>query len=256
MIKIYYFTSTGNSLYVGKEIKNKINEVELVAISKAMKEDNFTCDSEMVGIIYPLHCFSLPSVVEEFLEKLKLEGNPYIFAVQITGGGSSRNGFIRINEILNTKGLRLNNFEEIKYISNYIRAGRNPSKERAIKSIENEKSKLDEFIISIQSKEDRNLKLRKQSVSNFVHSLWKNKYKNKDKKFNVNNNCTGCGTCEKVCPVSNVKLEENKPTWNGNCIDCMACINICPSKAINIGNKTINKDRYINPYINRNELIK
>lgn len=256
MIKIYYFTSTGNCLYVGKEIKNKINEVELISIAKVIKEDNLICDSDIVGIIYPLHCFSLPSVVEEFLEKLKLEGNPYIFAVQVTGGGSSRNGFVRINEILNTKGLRLNNFEEIKYISNYIRAGRNPSKERAIKSIEDEKSKLDEFIISIQSKEDKNLKLRKQSVSNLVHSLWKNKYKNKDKKFNANNNCTGCGTCEKVCPVSNVKLEESRPTWNGNCIDCMACINICPSKAINIGNKTINKDRYINPYINRSELIK
>lgn len=256
MIKIYYFTSTGNCLYVGKEIKNKIDEVELIPIARAMKEKNIICDSDMVGIIYPLHCFSLPSVVEEFLEKLKLEGSPYVFAVQVTGGGSSKNGFVRINEILNIKGLRLNNFEEIKYISNYIRAGRNPSKDRAIKSIEDEKIKLNDFITSIENKDDKNLKLRKQAVSNFVHSLWKNKYKNKDKKFNVNSNCTGCGTCEKICPVSNVKLKESKPTWNGKCIDCMACINICPSKAINIGNKTLKKNRYINPYIKRNELIK
>lgn len=256
MIKIYYFTSTGNSLYVGKEIKKKINEVELISIKEAMKEKNFVCDSDIVGIIYPLHCMCLPIIVEEFLENLELKGNPYIFTIQVTGGGKSRNGFIRINEILSTKGFKLNNFEEIKYISNYTRMGKNPTRERAIKSIENEKDKLDNFIASIQNKEDKNKKLRKQAVNSLLYSLWKNKYKNKDKHFNVNSNCTGCKTCEKICPVDNIKLNENKPTWNGNCIDCMACINICISKAINIGNKTVKKNRYINPYIKRSELIR
>lgn len=256
MIKIYYFTSTGNSLYVGKEIKNKIDGVELISIPEAMKEKNLVCDSDMVGIIYPLHCMGLPIIVENFLEKLELKGNPYIFAVQVTGGNSSRNGFVRINEILGTKGFKLNNFEQIKYISNYTRMGKNPTRERAIKSIENEKDKLNRFIISVQNKEENNKKLKKQVVNNLLYSLWKNKYKNKDKNFNVNSDCTGCKACEKICPVDNIKLDESKPTWNGNCIDCMACINICPSKAINIGNKTIKKNRYINPYIKRSELIR
>ncbi|MGL5480019.1 MAG: EFR1 family ferrodoxin, partial [Clostridium sp.] len=36
----------------------------------------------------------------------------------------------------------------------------------------------------------------------------------------------------------------------------MGCINICPKNAINIGNSTIRKDRYLNPFIKRDELIK
>ncbi len=256
MIKIYYFTSTGNSLYVGKEIKKNIENVELISIPEVMREKNFMCDSDMVGIIYPLHCMGLPIIVEKFIENLKLKGNPYIFAIQVTGGGKANNGFIRINEILSTKGFKLNNFEEIKYISNYTRMGKNPTKERAIKAIENQKDKLNSFIASIQNKEDNNKKLKKQALNSFLHSLWKSKYKNKDKNFNVNSNCTGCRACEKICPVDNIKLNENKPTWNGNCIDCMACINICPTQAINIGDKTIKKNRYINPYIKRSELIK
>ena len=50
-------------------------------------------------------------------------------------------------------------------------------------------------------------------------------------------------------------MENNKPKWSGKCTDCMACINICPKEAINIGKSTIKKNRYLNPYIKREELL-
>ena len=81
-------------------------------------------------------------------------------------------------------------------------------------------------------------------------------YDNKfEKNFSLDSNCNGCKTCERVCPVDNIIMENHKPKWSGKCTDCMACINICPKEAINIGKSTIRKNRYLNPYIKREELL-
>lgn len=253
MGKIFYFTSTGNSLYVGKKIKEKI-DIDLVSISK-IKDEKVVVNEDMIGIIFPLHCFSIPEIVENFIKRLDIKGNPYIFALQVTGGGSFNNGFFTIDKILKSKGLKLNNFTEIKYISNYTRAGKNPTEERAKEAIKREEEKLNRFIEDLIDRKEKNKSVNKQALSMFIHNMWRYKYKNKDKHFNVNSNCISCSMCKKICPVENIDLEDGKPIWKGKCIDCMACINICPEKAINIGTKTEKKNRYKNPYINPNELI-
>jgi len=92
-------------------------------------------------------------------------------------------------------------------------------------------------------------------LHSIFYKAWRDKYKNKNKKFNVNDDCIGCSICEKICLVKNIKLSGKRPIWNGDCVDCMACINNCPRNAINIGKSTIKKNRYKNPYIKLEELL-
>lgn len=66
----------------------------------------------------------------------------------------------------------------------------------------------------------------------------------KDKPFNVNSKCTGCGICQKACPVGNVILSDGLPTWNGNCEGCLNCYHSCPHHAINFGKSTMRKGQY------------
>ena len=73
------------------------------------------------------------------------------------------------------------------------------------------------------------------------------KMKKADKNFNVEEKCTQCGICEKICPVGNIKLVDGKPTWHQNCEQCMRCIQWCPVEAIQIGKATITRTRYHNP---------
>lgn len=253
-MKIFYFTSTGNSLYVSKKIKENFEECDLVKISREL--DEVIVEDEKIGIVYPLHSFGLPIIVEEFIKKMKFNSNPYIFVVQVTGGGKSNNGFYKINEILKKKGVSISNYEEVKYISNYIRAGRNPSKERAIKAIEDSEEKLNDFIENITLDTIKEFKKRKNHITFLIHDLWRDKYKKRDKNFNVNDDCINCGLCIDSCPSNNIEIVNGKVKFNGHCVDCMGCINICPKNAINIGNSTIRKDRYLNPFIKRDELIK
>ena len=253
--RIFYFSSTGNSLYVAKRLKEKLKGSELVSITKAYNEGVFQYDCKKAIIIWPLHSFGLPIIVEKFISKLKLNKAAYIFGVQITGGGQSKNSFIQINELLDCSNLKLSNSMEIKYISNYIRAGRNATVERAEIALDNNEWKIDQLIERIKQKEVDEVTGNKNPIHSAFYNVWRYKYKDKDKKFNVNKECVGCSICEKICPVKNIEISNGKPAWKGNCIDCMACINICPKKAINIGKSTVKKSRYKNPYIKLEELL-
>lgn len=250
-MKIYYFTSTGNSLYVAKKIKEKIEDCELISIPKALKNEEFIVKDETVGFIYPIHCGSLAMVVEEFISKVKIDKDSYVFAIGVTGGGEAKTSFPHINELL--KDNEISNYETVKYISNYTRAGKNPTKERALKAIESQEKLIEDFIGTIKNRKIK--KVDYNGGKRLIHTGWKTYFKNKDKSFNVNDKCIGCEMCKSICPVDDIKMINNKPTWLGKCTDCMGCINICPKEAINIGKSTLKKERYINPYINSNELI-
>lgn len=252
-MKLFYNSATGNSLYVAKSIKNTFENCELVSMSKALKEGKFEVNEDIIGFVYPIHCSGLPIVVNEFISKLQIDKDSYIFAVGVTGGGGADVSFAQINKLL-SKGLKINNYCTIKYISNYTRASRKPTKTRAINAIKQNESILLNFIESLKRREMKTTKF-KSGFGEFGYWIWKNLYKNKDKSFNVNNECIGCSMCQKVCPVDNILMENNRPKWSGKCVDCMACINICPKKAINIGRSTINKNRYLNPFIKREELL-
>ncbi|MFR1907491.1 MAG: EFR1 family ferrodoxin [Clostridium neonatale] len=250
-MKILYNTATGNSLYVAKKIKYAFENCELISIPKALREKSFEIEDEMIGFIYPIHYAGVPIVMYDFLSRVKINPDAYIFAIGVSGGGGANTSFYQINKLL---GRNINNYLTVKYISNYTKMGTNPTEKRAKNTIANYDSKIEEFIQSISKREEKEAAF-KYGIGCFEYKIFKDVLKNKDKNFNVNENCIGCNMCEKICPVNNITIESNKPKWNGKCVDCMACINICPKKAINIGKSTIKKNRYRNPYIEASELI-
>ena len=51
--------------------------------------------------------------------------------------------------------------------------------------------------------------------------------------YSINDNCTGCATCEGECPVSCISNAGAKYEINADeCIDCGACAGVCPADAI------------------------
>lgn len=74
------------------------------------------------------------------------------------------------------------------------------------------------------------------------------------KQFNINENCTYCGICTKVCPVDNIKNEDNSIIWLNHCQQCMACVQWCPNQAIWHPLLKIDRKRYTNPSIQIKEM--
>ena len=68
--------------------------------------------------------------------------------------------------------------------------------------------------------------------------------------------CTGCKTCARVCPMSNIMVEE-KAHIGDNCTICLACVHVCPQQAIRTnGRETLKERQYHHPDIKLKDLIK
>ena len=58
--------------------------------------------------------------------------------------------------------------------------------------------------------------------------------------------CSGCGACRKHCPVQAIALVAGTPTWiRPACQMCLRCINSCPGMAIEYGDLTQGRARYV-----------
>ncbi|WRK52481.1 EFR1 family ferrodoxin [Coprobacillaceae bacterium CR2/5/TPMF4] len=51
--------------------------------------------------------------------------------------------------------------------------------------------------------------------------------------------CIGCGICTRVCPMDNIKVENNHAIIGDNCITCLACFHWCPKEAIYMSKEKI-----------------
>lgn len=257
---IFYFSGTGNSHYIAKNIAQH-NKEELVSIAMATNKINeYTLsDNEIIGFVFPIYAWGPPRPVIEFINNLKLsnyKGN-YVFSIA-TCGENIGNAMKVLEKTLRKKGIHLNSGYSISMPNNYIIMGDVDSKE-----IEKEKLlAAEETLKSVNRGIERRVKgefiTQKGSLpgllTGIINPLF-NKGTSNTKKFYANDNCTSCGICEKVCNCHNIKVD-GKPLWGKQCTQCMACINYCPTKAIQYGKGTEKKGRYTNPNIRLSEVLK
>lgn len=65
--------------------------------------------------------------------------------------------------------------------------------------------------------------------------------------FHTTNQCTGCGTCARECPLSNIEIVNHRPQWSTTCAFCLRCYHRCPSNAIQWEKATDGKGQYPGP---------
>ena len=63
---VFYFTGTGNSLYIAKQI-----EAEPISIPQIINKDNLEFSAESIGIVAPIYGHEVPPMVKEFMRKAR-----------------------------------------------------------------------------------------------------------------------------------------------------------------------------------------
>lgn len=258
---IFYFSGTGNSLYVAKEIAKVQNE-ELISISKEVNykegiyEYNLKEDEKII-FVYPIYAWAPPKKVIEFIGGLKLNNYKanYISTVA-TCGENIGNTMKLLKKVLEVKELVLNSGFSIVMPNNYMIQGDVESEEGIKRKMGNALESLNEINNTISNKERDIFNVIEGHVpfitTSIVNPLF-NKYMINSKKFTVTDDCISCGLCEKVCNNKCIKVDK-LPKWESDCSFCLACINYCPKGAIQYGNSTKNKGKYRNPKIKVEEM--
>ncbi|MFX0070328.1 MAG: EFR1 family ferrodoxin [Candidatus Hermodarchaeota archaeon] len=254
-ISIYYFSGTGNSLYIAKKIAEKLNDCELIPISKIWQQDNPSSEAERIGFIFPLYYLGLPAIIYDFVSKFNVSSANYIFTLITSGGGGTGTALNQINKMLKKKSKLLNGSFCVRMPGNYIPMYNVPSKEEQKYYFKHADEALDKIVESIRKNETVKRKEHIQTIAKPVNKYFRNKVNNSDRKFYADENCNSCEICEKVCPVNNIKIIEGIPIWQHKCQQCLACIHFCPQNAIQYGKKTSKRSRYHHPEIKVNEIM-
>ena len=255
---IYYFSGTGNSLKIARDVAERLEECELVPIAKVWQQDQLASLTEKVGFVFPLYYAGLPKIVYDFLSKIELAKSNYFFAVITYAGDINTTPLQQIETILNAKSKTLSAGFYILMPNNFI-IGYDIHSEARQKEFFEEAIKNVEIIYKNVEKNEDNLgkaffEKRRAKSENF-NKTFRDKVDEYDKSFYVEDTCTSCGICVKVCPVNNITLKEGIPQWQHKCQQCLACINFCPEKCIHFGDKTLKTGRYHHPEITVQDIM-
>jgi len=246
-MKLFYLTATGNNLAVAKALGG-----ELYSIPKLFKENKLQFEDDNIGFIIPCYYMGVPKMVREFLKKADIKSD-YIFAVMTYGNyvGDGPNLFRKLAE---TEGIKVAYSNALLMVDNYL----------PMFDMEDQKSNIPNKNIDSNMKRilddihNRKEYISKKKVSDKFMTLMAQTYYGHikgdvDKKFIVEDSCTSCKLCEKVCPVDNIVVE-GKPSFKHNCDECLACIQLCPVNAIRL-KKEKGITRYKNSDVEVNEII-
>ena len=256
--RIYYFSGTGNSLYVAKHIQEKLGAADLIRITPALCAAEPVVEADGLGLVFPVYAWGPPVIVEKWLKTAAIKKPAYLF-IGATHGGGPESALKYVAKILLRKGLPPDSAFALTMPGNYI-VGSNPPDGEQMRPI---LAAADAKLSAIAAKIARQEKMPVAGSSfpgslktSVIHPLFARFIHAQDKKFFATDKCTGCGVCGKVCVVQNISFNAaHTPEWQHRCEYCLACINWCPAQAIEYGEATRQRNRYHHPEIRVAELI-
>ena len=253
---IYYFTGTGNSFAVAKDIANVLDDTQLISVSKLIKNPISVSAFDRIGFVFPTYYQCMPPIMERFITSLTFTQSQYLFGV-ITFAGVYGTVLAQLSELIHNRGGKLSTGFAVRMPGNYITSySAFPQKLQEI-LFKRSKRKVLAITSEIVKKEvnqiPRGSAIMRASQTASQKIL--NSFGEKARNFRVNENCIGCGICCRICPDENIKIDEGKPTWGNMCEQCMACIQWCPHKAIEYSNKTEKRTRYRHPEVDVTDII-
>lgn len=253
---IFYYTGTGNSLWVARAIADELGGARLLPISEYRKRD--AVDSTTIGVIFPVHIWGVPAPVIRFVKKLQGSRPEYVFACAVHAGQVS-NTLVQLKGVMAEEGLVLSAGFEIRMPSNYIPwGGPGPQeKQRGLFTLAREK--ISRITSEIREKVPMAVEkgpLWQRIIFTAIYNLSFSRVPGMDNKFWADDRCNACEICLRVCPAANITLREGRPLWHHRCEQCFACLQWCPQEAIQYGKRTPRYQRYHHPEILLKDMAK
>lgn len=267
-VEIYFFSGTGNTLFLVKELKKRIPDAALIPIAALRYDSVVVPHSKKIGFCFPNHGGQIPAAMKLFIRKLKLKGDEYLFAL-VSSGGTGCNAFETINKTVKKKNMLLSG-EFLINVPSFNPKTDDVSTLPTDQQIEDFKRSIPEKLQRISEAVKQNKRLTDVDappyqlpliIEKFLAPLVLNIVANSPSflrdYFYVDSNCTGCGICEKACQTERINILNRQPKWDIKtpCYCCHACLAFCPRGAIQVkpklkwaGSKTKENPRFRPPF--------
>lgn len=223
---LFYFTGTGNSLYVAKQL-----DEEIISIPQVIHQEDLNFKADKIGIVAPVYGHEVPSMVKDFLRKAHFDTD--YFYIVLTYGNRHGGASELAQNFFKEQGIDPSYINVILMVDNYLPVFDMEEQIKIDKHVDEQIKQIKEDIdagkkmISSVTDEDHRVH---QMYLDIVASHPKDMYK---KLYVITDSCIGCSICEKICPKGCFHVKDQRSYWNGQeCITCMACIHACPTKAI------------------------
>lgn len=236
---ILCFSGTGNTMHVARAacdlLGDKIVRVGFDDLPSEVKEP--------LGILFPVHFYSVPLLMLDALKSIDASASPYVYIITTCGGDAGSAANIAEKAL----GRQADAVYNITMPDNFIVLYDPP------KDCTEVLAKADEDIqTALSAIADK--KSNRQNASVWYSTLAKvlkpayRYYACKTKRFYLKGDCIGCGKCVKACLAHAIIMRDGKPVWvKPYCTGCFACINLCPNNIIQRGRSTELRGRYKYP---------
>lgn len=243
---VVFFSGTGNSRYCAKMLADKLDD-ELLDVFHFIRDG---IAAELISgkpwvFTAPTYGWRLPRIFEDFIRSGSFNGCQDAYFLMTCGsdiGAAAQS----CQALCQEKRLRYRGTLPVVMPENYIALFNAPDNAKALSIIEAAKPVLESGCAVI--KEGQMFPPQKTKAADRLKSGIVNRafyrFIVKAKPFTVSGDCTGCGKCEKSCPLQNIRLQNGRPIWGDRCTHCMACICGCPQSAIEYGTASRGKPRY------------
>lgn len=243
---IIYFSGTGKTKYIAERIAGATDDA-LLCMNERIKAGIFS-PVETGGslvIAAPTYAWRIPRVVHDLLLKTELTGAKRAWFVMTCG--SEIGNAAKYNRMLcAAKRIEYMGTAQIVMPENYIAMFDAPWPDDAREIVSRAGPDIDRAIAAISEGREfppPRSRLYDRFMSGPVNPVFYSCIVRADA-FRVSGACTGCGLCQRLCPMNNITLRDGKPAWGKSCTHCMACICHCPAQAIEYGKRSVGKPRY------------
>ncbi len=246
---ILYFSATGNCKFVAHTIAKATGE-KAVSIQES-SEKIMLKEGESLGIITPTYFWGLPTFVDDFFSRVRIEQgeDSYIYYIATYGTTPGQTDYF-IKQHLKRQRLTLSASFSVKTVDNWTVWFDVSDRETICQQLCDEKEQIDDIVKSILSKEKVFIQKRKMPLlfCKVAQCLYEGARKTSH--FLVNERCISCGLCAKLCPEQAIQMDNGKPRWlKEKCTMCLGCLHNCPGFAIQYGKKTEKHGQYSHPQI-------